>query len=72
MLLNKIKQFYLPNIIFQKNKNSTNFPKGHPAHGKKTKDKKSTIYICKNQKCSLPITSSDEFEKIQNINNETI
>ena len=72
LLLNKIKQFYLPNIIFQKNKNSTNFPKGHPAHGKKTKDKKSTIYICKNQKCSLPITSSDEFEKIQNINNETI
>ena len=59
-------------MILQKIKSSTNFSKKHPAYDKKIKDKKTTIYICQKQKCSLPITNFNEFQKILNINNGTI
>ena len=71
-ILNKIKQLCLPNFIFQEIENSKELPKTHPAFGKKSKNKKNTIFICQNQTCSLPITDYKEFIKILNSKNETI
>ena len=62
-ILNKIKQLYLPNIIYQEIENSKELPKNHPAFGKKSINNKNTFYICQNQKCSLPITEFNDFIK---------
>ena len=35
-------------------------PEGHPAHGKTQKDKRATVYVCRGQSCSLPITDPAE------------
>ena len=68
-LLNKIKKICLPNMIYQEITDLKELDKTHPAFGKKIKEDKNTIFICKNQSCSLPITTFDEFAKIINNKN---
>ena len=62
-LLDQIKKMYIPNKIFQQINNSNKLKKKHPAYGKKTFNGKTTIYICKNQTCSQPITTIKELKK---------
>ena len=62
-LLDQIKKIYIPNKIFQQINNSNKLKKNHPAYGKKTFNGKTTIYICKNQTCSQPITTIKELKK---------
>ena len=56
-------------MIYQEIKDLKELDKTHPAFGKKIKENKNTIFICKNQSCSLPITTFDEFAKIINNKN---
>ena len=58
--INKIKSLCLPNIIFQEIENSKKLNKRHPIYGKKCKNEKHTVYLCKNQICSLPVISFNE------------
>ena len=62
-LLNKLKEICIPNLIYLEIENLNKLEKNHPAHGKKCKKNKNTIFICKNQNCSLPITTIEELEK---------
>tara|TARA_Y100000590_G_scaffold380888_2_gene449564 strand:- start:1172 stop:3199 length:2028 start_codon:yes stop_codon:yes gene_type:complete len=61
--INKIKSLCLPNIIFQEIENSKKLNKRHPIYGKKCKNEKHTVYLCKNQICSLPVISFNELIK---------
>lgn len=45
-----------PNRVFQCFQPGSELPEGHPARGKTQKDNKATIYVCRGQSCSLPIT----------------
>jgi uncharacterized protein YyaL (SSP411 family) len=45
-----------PVSVFQHLAPGGDLPAGHPAHGKAQKDGKATVYICRGQSCSLPIT----------------
>ncbi|MCK5621049.1 MAG: thioredoxin domain-containing protein, partial [Alphaproteobacteria bacterium] len=49
-----------PNRIFQCFQPDRDIPEGHPAHGKTQKETKATIYVCRGQSCSLPITDPAE------------
>ncbi len=62
-LLNKLKEICIPNLIYLEIENLNKLEKNHPAYGKKCKKNKNTIFICKNQNCSLPITTIEELEK---------
>ena len=53
-----------PNRVFQCFQPGSDLPKTHPAHGKGQKDNKATIYVCRGQSCSLPITDSAELTEI--------
>ena len=44
-------------------KTTKNLKKGHPAYGKKNFKGKTTVYICKNQTCSLPILTKEDLKK---------
>jgi len=67
LMLEKIKQLYLPNIIYQEVWDSNELPKKHPAYGKKNKENKTTIYVCQKQTCSLPITNFEKFKDAINL-----
>jgi len=45
-----------PSRVFQCFQPGSDLPKTHPAHGKKQKNTKATMYVCRGQSCSLPIT----------------
>ena len=60
----KIKQKYIPNMIYQEISDTKNLPKNHPAYGKKNINNKNTVYLCQKQRCSLPITKFRDFIKI--------
>ena len=62
-ILDKIKRIYLPNIIFQTISDTKELSKKNPAYGKKIINNKDTLYVCQNQKCSLPITKFSDFTK---------
>ena len=49
-----------PNRVFQCFQPDRDIPEGHPAHGKTQKETKATIYVCRGQSCSLPITDPAE------------
>ena len=48
-----------PTRVFQCFPPDSELPETHPAHGKTQKDTKATVYVCRGQSCSLPITDSD-------------
>ncbi len=45
-----------PTRIFQYLQPGSDLPEGHPAQGKRQKDNKATLYVCRGQSCSLPVT----------------
>ena len=45
-----------PSRVFQCFQPGSDLPETHPAHGKKQKNTKATMYVCRGQSCSLPIT----------------
>ena len=45
-----------PNRVLQRFQPGTDLPEGHPARGKAQKDNQATVYVCRGQTCSLPIT----------------
>ena len=49
-----------PVSVFQRMAPGGGLPTGHPAHGKAQKDGKPTVYVCRGQSCSLPITDPAE------------
>ena len=51
------------NHVFQCFQPGSDLPKTHPAHGKVQKNNKATIYVCRGQSCSLPITDPAELGK---------
>ena len=55
-ILNKFQNHYLPNVIFSGSKNDGSLPmlKG------KYIDGQTTIYVCRNNECKLPVTSIEE------------
>ncbi|UCH75556.1 MAG: thioredoxin domain-containing protein, partial [Rhodospirillales bacterium] len=50
----------VPNGVLQTVAPGDHLPAGHPAAGKTQKDGVATIYVCRGQACSLPITDPDE------------
>ena len=53
-----------PNHVFQCFPPDTDLPKTHPAHGKAQKNGQATIYICRGQSCSLPVTDPAELANV--------
>ena len=53
----------LPNLVLQVLTPSAELPLGHPAEGKELVGDKATVYICRGQTCSLPITDPDELRQ---------
>jgi uncharacterized protein YyaL (SSP411 family) len=49
-----------PNRVLQCFQPGSDLPEGHPAHGKTQKGNQATIYVCRGQACSLPITDPGE------------
>lgn len=49
-----------PNRVLQRFQPGTGLPEGHPARGKGQKDNQATVYVCRGQTCSLPITNPGE------------
>ncbi len=49
-----------PNRVLQRFQPGTDLPEGHPARGKAQKDNQATVYLCRGQTCSLPITNPGE------------
>jgi len=52
-----------PNHVFQSFGPATDLPITHPAHGKAQKDGAPTVYVCRGQTCSLPITDPGELTR---------
>ncbi|MCK4866923.1 MAG: thioredoxin domain-containing protein [Alphaproteobacteria bacterium] len=52
-----------PNRVLQWFQPGTVLPEGHPARGKAQKDNQATVYVCRGQTCSLPITDPGELAK---------
>ncbi|MEN8197419.1 MAG: thioredoxin domain-containing protein, partial [Pseudomonadota bacterium] len=53
-----------PNCVFQCFQPASDLPETHPAHGKTQKDTKATMYVCRGQSCSLPITDPAELIEV--------
>jgi uncharacterized protein YyaL (SSP411 family) len=49
-----------PNIISSIYTETDNLPKNHPAHGKNMLNGRPTAFVCRNERCSLPITTPAE------------
>jgi uncharacterized protein YyaL (SSP411 family) len=56
MLANVALSAAPPNRVFQCFQSASALPETHPAHGKTQQDAKATMYVCRGQSCSLPIT----------------
>ncbi len=55
-LLHVVAQTSVPNRVLQTVAPGQSLPDGHPAGGKSQKDGAPTVYVCRGQTCSLPIT----------------
>lgn len=60
MLINVILSAAPLNRVLQRFQSGSGLPEGHPAQGKTQKDNQATIYVCRGQTCSLPITDPGE------------
>jgi len=55
-LLQTLAGMSLPNRVLQVVAPGDGLPDGHPAHGKPQQDAAATVYVCRGQSCSLPLT----------------
>jgi len=55
-LLQAVAGMSLPNRVLQVVAPGDGLPDGHPAHGKAQQDGAATVYVCRGQSCSLPLT----------------
>jgi uncharacterized protein YyaL (SSP411 family) len=60
VLLNTIYGSYSPLFLLQFVQPGSDLPAKHPAFGKQQADGRATIYLCRGQTCSLPITDPTE------------
>jgi len=60
-LLDAVYQTNIVNKVISVISPDSEFPKNHPAFGKKQKDNLATAFICIGETCSLPITDADSF-----------
>jgi uncharacterized protein YyaL (SSP411 family) len=55
-MLAEIRRHWSPNVILSLHANTTSLPAGHPAAAKPAVDGKVTVYVCRGETCSLPVT----------------
>ncbi|MDH3231689.1 MAG: thioredoxin domain-containing protein [Alphaproteobacteria bacterium] len=55
-MLQALARISVPNRVIQTVAAGDSLPDGHPASGKAAKDGAATVYVCRGQTCSLPIT----------------
>ena len=60
-LLDVIYQTHIVNKVVSVISPDADFPKTHPAYGKKQKNNSATAFICVGETCSLPITDANAF-----------
>ncbi len=58
-MLDVVAKTSLPNRVLHTVAPGDSLPDGHPAQGKPQKDGAPTVYVCRGQTCSLPITDAD-------------
>ncbi len=58
-MLRALSGVSVPNRVIQAVAPGDSLPDGHPAHGKTQIDGAATVYVCRGQTCSLPITDPD-------------
>jgi uncharacterized protein YyaL (SSP411 family) len=55
-MLAEIRRHWSPNVVLSLHRDTTSLPVGHPASGKPAVDGKVTVYVCRGETCSLPVT----------------
>jgi uncharacterized protein YyaL (SSP411 family) len=55
-LFNAVRFAATPNMILSRHVGIATVPTSHPAHGKRVVDGKATVYVCRGETCSLPVT----------------
>jgi uncharacterized protein YyaL (SSP411 family) len=55
-LLSAARAMTTPNTILSRHVGAAALPEGHPAHGKRPLNNKPTVYVCRGESCSLPVT----------------
>jgi uncharacterized protein YyaL (SSP411 family) len=57
-MLAEIRRHWSPNIVLSLHQDTTSLPPEHPAADKPAVDGKVTVYVCRGETCSLPITEA--------------
>jgi len=57
-LLRAARAAFTPNTILSRHLGVAAVPASHPAHGKSVVDGKTTVYVCRGETCSLPVTDA--------------
>lgn len=52
------------NLVLQRIKDGAGLPDNHPAKGKQAIDGKPTVYVCRNESCSLPVTNVEDLQAL--------
>jgi uncharacterized protein YyaL (SSP411 family) len=55
-MLAEIRRQWSPNFVLSLHANTTSLPAGHPAAGKPAINGQVTVYVCRSETCSLPVT----------------
>ncbi len=63
-LASELVQSPAPNLVVQRLGADASLPAGHPAAGKTMSEGNTTVYICRDQSCSLPVTDSAALAKV--------
>ncbi len=58
-LLAAVRKQWSPNLVLSMHTGAASLPPGHPASGKTPAGDKPTVYVCRGETCSLPVTDAE-------------
>jgi uncharacterized protein YyaL (SSP411 family) len=63
-MLAAIRRYWTPSLVLSLHDEEAMLPDSHPAAGKRAIDGKATVYICRGETCSLPVTEPQQISEL--------
>jgi uncharacterized protein YyaL (SSP411 family) len=63
-MLAEIRRHWSPNLVLSAHTDTASLPTNHPAAAKPAVDRKVTVYVCRGETCSLPVTDPERLVQL--------
>jgi hypothetical protein len=63
-MIAEIRRHWSPNLVLSLHRDTTALPATHPAAQKPAVDDRVTVYVCRGETCSLPVTEPHQLQDL--------